>query len=221
MGKLNQLGITVGKGRKAEKIFDSLFEDFMKVKYLTPSEYISKYWNKYLFHEERNNSLNGAIFEYILATLCIRENIIPIYLSAKVAFVPNVIYDLMFYSTERGPICFSAKTSLRERYKQADLEAIALKYVHRKALCYLITLEENEAKSVKAKIKKGDIIGLDDVIVATSDEFNKLMFELKQFEFSEPPTVKVIESNQVITREKVLSLNTNYRDSINPIQKKN
>jgi hypothetical protein len=51
----------------------------------------------------------------------------------------------------RRPICISAKTSLRERYKQADFEAIALKYVHRKALSFLVTLEENEAKSVKAK----------------------------------------------------------------------
>lgn len=127
----------------------------------------------------------------------------PLYMSAKVAFVPNVIYDIMFYSTERGPICWSVKTSLRERYKQADLEAIALKYVHRKALSYLITLEINEARSVKAKIKSGDVIGLDDVIVATSEEFNQLIVELKEFKFSEPPTVKVIESNQIITEEKV------------------
>lgn len=113
----------------------------------------------------------------------------------------------MFYTSERGPICLSVKTSLRERYKQADLEAIALKYVHRKALSYLITLEENEAKSVKAKIKSGDIIGLDDVIVATAPEFDELIKKLKEFEFSEPPTVKVIESNQIITEEKVNALN--------------
>ena len=151
--------------------------------------------------------MNGKVFEYILATLCVRENILPIYMSAKVAFVPNVIYDLMFYTDERGPICWSVKTSLRERYKQADLEAIALKYVHRKALSYLITLETNEAKRIKHKIKGGDVIGIDDVIVATSDEFNELIQELKDFEFSNPPTVKVIESNQIITKEKVLSLN--------------
>ena len=92
------------------------------------------------------------IFEYILATLFVREGILPLYLSAKVAFVPNVIYDLMLFTSERGPICLSAKTSLRERYKQADLESIALKYVHRKALSFLLTLEENEAKSVKKKL---------------------------------------------------------------------
>ena len=203
MGKLNELSITVGNGKKAELVFDSLFPNFLEIKYDKPSEYIQKYWNAYLLRPERNNNLNGKLFEYILATLCIREGIIPIYMSAKVAFVPNVIYDLMFYTKERGPICWSVKTSLRERYKQADLESIALKHVHRKALSYLITLEENEAKSVKVKIKNGDVIGLDDVIVATSEEFDQLILELKDFEFSEPPIVKVIESNQIITKEKV------------------
>jgi len=126
-------------------------------------------------------------------------------MSAKVAFVPNVIYDLMLYTAERGPICLSAKTSLRERYKQADLEAIALKYVHRKALNYLLTLEEVEARNIKEKIKSGDVIGLDDVILATQPEFDTLISSLKNFELAEPPTVKVIESNHVITREKVAS----------------
>lgn len=86
------------------------------------------------------------------------------------------------------------------------MEAIALKYVHRKALSFLVTLEENEARSVKAKIKSGDVIGLDNVVVATSSEFNDLIKELKIFQFSEPPTVKVIESNQIITAEKVKNL---------------
>lgn len=203
MNQLNKLGITIGKDNKAEIVFDSLFPSFLDVKYDKPSDYISTYWEAFQKHPEGNNNLNGKIFEYILATLFVRENILPIYMSAKVAFVPNVIYDLMFYTTERGPICISAKTSLRERYKQADLEAIALKYVHRKALSYLVTLEVNEAKSVKAKIKSGDVIGLDNVVVATSNDFNDLIDELKTYQFSEPPTVKVIESNQIITADKV------------------
>lgn len=206
MSKLNQLGITVRKDGKASIIFDSLFLNFLDVKYDKPSEYISIYWEAYKKYPEVNKNLNGKVFEYILATLCVRENILPLYLNANVAFVPNIVYDLMFYTTERGPICISAKTSLRERYKQADLEAIALKYVHRKALCYLVTLDVSEAKKVKEKIKSGDVIGLDKVVVATSDEFNDLINELKQYKFSDPPTVKVIESNQVITKEKLLSL---------------
>lgn len=206
MSSLKHLGITIGDNNKAEEIFYTLFDDFLLVNYSKPSEYVSKYWQEYLKSPVRNNNLNGKVFEYILATLFIREQMLPLFMSAKVAFVPNVIYDLMFYTFERGPICISAKTSLRERYKQADLEAIALKYVHRKALAYLITLEPREAASVKAKIKSGDVIGLDDVIVANTDEFDTLIKDLKEYVFSDPPTVKVIESNQIITKEKVDSL---------------
>jgi len=180
MGKLNQLGITIGLSTKAEAFFDLLFPDFLQIRYNKPSEYISICWNAFINHPETNSNLNGKMFEYILATLFVRENILPLYLSAKVAFVPNVIYDLMLYTSERGPICLSAKTSLRERYKQADLESIALKYVHRKALSFLITLEVNEAKSVKAKIISGHVIGLDDVVVAKSNEFDELINELRK-----------------------------------------
>lgn len=203
---LKKLGIVLGDDTKAASVFDSLHPDFRQIKYGNPSEYVRIYWDLYNKNSETNNNLNGKIFEYILATLCVREGILPLYMSAKVAFVPNVIYDLMFYTAERGPICWSVKTSLRERYKQADLEAIALKYVHRKALNYLITLSNTEAQGVKAKIKTGDIIGLDNVIVATEPEFDVIISELKQFVFAEPPTVKVIESNQIVTLEKVALL---------------
>jgi hypothetical protein len=206
MQLLNQLGIAIGKGKKAANIFDNLFPSFLEVKYSTPSEYVNLYWDIYKKHISKNNNLNGRIFEYILATLFVREGIMPLYLSAKVAFVPNVIYDLMFYTSEYGPICLSAKTSLRERYKQADLEAIALKYVHRKSLCYLLTLEENEAKNVQAKIVSGDVIGLNKVIVASGKEFDNLVIELKSYNASEPPTVKVITSNQIITKEKLKNI---------------
>ncbi|AFL83518.1 hypothetical protein Belba_0871 [Belliella baltica DSM 15883] len=202
---LKELGIIIGSNTKAGMAFESLFPNFMEVEYSKPSEYVKTYWNKYQSLVDTNSNLNGKVFEYILATLCIRENILPIYISAKVAFVPNVIYDLMFYTSERGPVCWSVKTSLRERYKQADLESIALKYVHRKALSYLITLDEREARGVKEKIKTGDVIGLDDVIVATEPEFDKLVADLKTYQFEEPPLVKVIASSQVVTKDKVKS----------------
>jgi hypothetical protein len=203
---LKQLGIVIGSDTKAGAIFEQLFPDFLNISYQSPSDYVNICWHAYQKIPDKNSNLNGKIFEYILATLCVREGILPLYLSAKVAFVPNVIYDLMFYSAERGPICWSVKTSLRERYKQADLESIALKYVHRKALSYLITLEKNEANSVKQKIKTGDVIGLDDVVVATEPEFDVLVADLKNFKFETPPTVAVITSSQIVTAEKIAQL---------------
>lgn len=205
MSQLQQLGITFGEDKKAAALFTAMFPDIFLVKYKKPSEYVRICWEKYkeLSQLEKNNNINGRIFEYILATLFVREGMYPFYMSAKVAFVPNVVYDLMFYTSERGPICVSAKTSLRERYKQADLEAIALKYVHRKSLTFLLTLEVNEAKGVKAKIKSGEVIGLDDIIVATDSEFDGFINQIKGFQLSEPPTVKVIDSNFLVTAEKV------------------
>jgi SepF-like predicted cell division protein (DUF552 family) len=203
MSILKNLGITIGSDNKAGKVFESLHTNFLSMEYLKPSEYIQKYWDLYQKVPDMNSNLNGKVFEYILATLFIRENLLPFYLSAEVAFVPNVIYDIMFYTTERGPICISAKTSLRERYKQADLEAIALKYVHRKALSYLVTLEAKEAASVKSKIISGDVIGLDNVVVANAAEFDELIDSLKQYKLSMAGEVKIIKSNQMITKEKV------------------
>ena len=86
------------------------------------------------------------------------------------------------------------------------MEALALKYVHRKALSFLVTLEAKEAKGVQAKIKSGGVIGLDRVVLADTKEFDELIEELKSYKFSDPPTVKVIASNQIITKDKVKAL---------------
>lgn len=202
---LRELGIVSGKETRTGEIFENLFPDFMDLDYEKPSEYIEKLWNQYIgsVFFENNSNVNGKMFEYIIATLCIRENILPFYMGAKVAFVPNVNFDLIFYTKEKGPICLSIKTSLRERYKQADLEAIALKYVHRKAQSFLVTMDNDAAKNVKGKIKEGEVIGLESVILAFEEEMDSLILDLKSLELIEPPVLKVIESNLFVTEEKV------------------
>ncbi len=214
MGILQELNIVRGKNTLASNIFYKLFPSFLTIKYSSPSDYVSQYWDSYLKiqnqecgnNNQRKRGINGKIFEYIIATLLIRENIFPIFIEAKVAFVPNIKYDLMLYSTDGGPISLSAKTSFRERYKQADLEAISLKYVHRKSLSYLITLSEEDAISVNKKQKQGDVIGLDRAICATTPEFDKLISELKTYNLTEAPNINVITSSQIITKKNVSSL---------------
>jgi len=182
----------------------------MEVTYTKPSEYISIYWNAYLEkrdilldNEQQKRGVNGKIFEIIIATLLVREKVYPIYMNAKVAFVPNINYDLLLYSTDRGPICLSAKTSFRERYKQADLEAIAMKYVHRRSKCFLITLSETDANMVNAKQKIGDVIGLDVAVCATHNDFDDIIEEIKELNLVEAPKIKVITTNQVVTEDKI------------------
>lgn len=190
----------VSSNNKSSKIFEALFEetDFLHVNYNSPKEYVQMYWEKYRNTTETNNSLNGNIFEIIINTLLYREGLLPFYTQAKVAFVPNIVYDTLLYTPSR-PISLSLKTSLRERYKQADLEAIALKYVHRQAKCYLLTLDTSEANENKDKIRKGAIIGLDRIIDCNSEDINDLITELHSAEsdFCESHKIDIIKGNLV------------------------
>ena len=50
------------------------------------------------------------------------------------------------------------------------------------------------------------------MIVATNPKIDELVKDLKTFKFEEPPTVKVIESTQVVTIEKVKSVFANTQN---------
>ena len=180
---------------KSVKIFEKLMgeKSFMDIDYESPKDYINKYWNAYKNTNLGDNlSLNGNVFELIIYSLFFREGLLPFYTQAKVTYVPNIVFDAILYNRSQ-PISISLKTSLRERYKQADLEAIALKYVHRRAKCYLLTLESKEAEENKEKIRRGDIIGLDDIIDCNTDEINRLIEKLKQSHYEEAESQPAVE----------------------------
>lgn len=190
-------GIVKDANSKNLAIFDKVCPDFMNQPAGLASEYVLDIWRKYEALNINNANTNGAIFEYIIASLLIREQILPFYTQAKAAFVPNVIYDFLIYC-QNMPIAISAKTSLRERYKQADLEGIALKYVHRKAKSYLLTLSTREANTLKEKIKDGQIIGIDKIIDINTDDINELVAYIKTFKPQVAGSVQIISGNCVM-----------------------
>lgn len=103
--------------------------------------------------------------------------------------------SVLIYTKETGIIVLSIKTSLRERYKQADLEAIVLKQVHRRARTFLLTFDEHDG--INEKIRKGDVIGLERAINCCSPEFDGLIKELKQYSLIEAGRVEVVVGNLV------------------------
>lgn len=160
------------------------------------SEIVDVLWQKYVNANESNNSINGAVFEEIIGFVLTISGCMPFYMQAKVAYVPNVNYDFICYDEQNGPISLSAKTSLRERWKQADLEAVALKYVHRNARSYLVTLDSVAMKTRLNKI--ADCMGLNDFILATSPKFDELIEQLQNLNLSKAGVVEIIKSNTVI-----------------------
>lgn len=196
MGELVQQKIALNESAST-RLFEALIQGktFMTLEYKSPQDYIDKYWQA--LEKTGHSTLHGNVFEYIIYTLLFREDIRPFYTQAKVAFVPNVNFDALLYC-QSAPVSLSLKTSLRERYKQADLEAIALKYVHRRSKCYLLTMDSKEANVQKNKILSGDIIGLDEIIDCTSDDINKLIISLKATNFTQSTKVDIVQGNLVV-----------------------
>lgn len=167
----------------------------------SPHKFVANFWQKYEESVNRvsNNSLknrNGYFFELLIKFILCDNKIFPFYTQAKVAFVSNVNFDILLFTQEIGVIVLSIKTSLRERYKQADLEAIALKNAHRKSKTFLLTLSE-EYLSINKKIQNGDVIGLEKAINCKNIEFDKLIQELKQYTLIKSSKIEIVIGNLI------------------------
>jgi len=136
----------------------------------------------------------GAALELLFCILLIREGITPFYTQAELIFVPNARFDVLLYTTRRGVMTISLKTSLRERWKQADLEALAVKHVHRRSTGILASLpmdERNEAEvaNLEHKVSEGNVLGLDMMInLANQSDAELLLKTLKEAEPRKAPT---------------------------------
>lgn len=163
-----------------------------------PSQIVREIWEEYCDKYDSNNNLNGALFEELIGYVLTLSGCMPFYMQAKVAYVPNVNYDFICYDEQLGPVSLSAKTSLRERWKQADLEAVALKYVHRNALSYIITLDKTAVSTRLDKLS--ECMGLNDFILADSLRFDELISDLQGRHFSKAGTVTVVTSNTIVDK---------------------
>lgn len=182
---------------KAAKALRRIQPDIDSISYSKPSKYVRDMWTQ-VQKSRMSSNMNGVAFELILACVLIKEDLYPFYMGAEVQFVPNAKFDLMFYTHEVGPIVLSAKTSLRERYKQADLEALALRAVYRRSKTFLVTLNDQEARNVQAKIQSGDVTSLNSCIVATKPEFDNLIEELHSYKMIQAPRVPIVDKGRLV-----------------------
>ena len=155
---------------------------------VTGSEFVKSGYDWYRANYNTSASsmrgVNGKVFEGLILTALNQAGIFPVYYQATVERVPNVIYDILLYHPNR-PTILSCKVSLRERWKQADLEGFALRQVYRGARSILLTLSANEGRRVQRQIENSDVLGLDECIViqAKGDRFDSLIEELRLVEF--------------------------------------
>jgi hypothetical protein len=193
---LTEWGIVSNPKSKSAKQILKISPTLEHFSYDKPSNLVEQFWSKY--QKTAGKTVPGQVFELVISIVLIREGLIPFYRSAQVSFVPNVLFDFLLYTKNHGPLVLSAKTSLRERYKQADLEGQAIKAVYRRSKSHLITLDTKESEVVSRKIQMGNVLGLDSSIVATSKDFDKLIEDLKGLELMEAPTFPTLQSGTLI-----------------------
>tara|TARA_B100000900_G_scaffold269553_1_gene230187 strand:+ start:605 stop:1171 length:567 start_codon:yes stop_codon:yes gene_type:complete len=161
-------------------------KELKKHPYKQPSFFFNHFWKKYenfkekhksLKGKEINNSFNGQALEIILAYLFSREKIKIDKMDEILNDVKYVKPDFLITSKDKTKYFISAKVSIRERWKQADWEAIKYKEKYPNAKCFLIMNDNKEFNSIKSKIKDLD---LDDVLLANSKDINNLINLIKK-----------------------------------------
>lgn len=152
--------------------------------YALPHQFVHDLYDVYKADNRKApNNVSGTVFELAICETLIREGITPFYYQAKFTFAPIVDFDIVCYHPEH-PVVLSAKTSLRERYKQAAFEGYLLKGVYGAAQSYLLTLSD-EYEGVRRKIKDGSFVGLTDCLRADSPEYDELLERMKAIRFTE------------------------------------
>ena len=162
------------------------------------SKYVEFIWSKAEKDDRLTRDVRGKFFELVIASCLIKNEILPFFWQAQLEFVPLANFDLVVYTEERGPVVLSLKTSIRERYKQAEFEAQAMKDVHRRAKNFLVTMEKDEAVSLQAKIDSGVLSGIDGVVVANEKSFDELIELLKSLSIVDTPVFSAIKNPQKI-----------------------
>lgn len=159
---------------------------------LTPSEFVNLYWDLYKERYKGSNSMNGTMFENLIIIALGRAGIKNIYVQTELTYVPSAIFDVFLYHTE-GSYALSIKTTLRERWKQADLEALAIKQVHKDVKCYVVTLSVTEV----ARRRRNDSVyaGLDRFVLANTSEFDDLVAELLEKDFQVAGSEPIIKTD--------------------------
>ena len=180
---------------KAGRIYVLILSQILK--YTDAHSLIDAFYSQYKNEYPNNPSINGKIFEWLVCETLKKENIVPFYYQVEFELIPDTCFDIVLYQ-KKCPVVLSVKTSLRERYKQADLEAFALRQVYRNSKSFLITLSE-EWKSVQEKIDRVNLFALNQCLKADTLQYSEWLKSLKNQIFYPAKKVNPISKGVMIS----------------------
>jgi len=193
LDKVEEVGATGATKKILLSIQESYDEDSLE-----PHKNIAKCWSEVNL-QSPNNATRGSVFESLIGLVLLDFGCRPFFRQGQLQLVNNANFDFLLWAKPNSPITISAKTSLRERYKQADLESFAIKSVYRRSENFLVTLHSNELEVRLRKMKSGEeFSSLDQMIAADKPEFDNFVHDLAQKSFDVPQPFDPIKSGLLI-----------------------
>ena len=175
---------------KLKNIYQDFFidTDLERFEYDKPHYYFNYFWEQYQqFRDSQRgedgsasgkwNNLNGQAFGIIMGFLLDREGFQIVAMDEKFPRVDLVQPDFVLQHGHRYSF-LSIKTSSRERWKQADWEAIKFKRAYPKTKCFLILIKPEEVRTIKTKLH---LLDLDDVVSANSVDLDEMFVNMKAY----------------------------------------
>ena len=159
--------------------------DFKNYNPKEPFDYFQNFWSIYLKFKEEfknknnkeiNNTYNGMAFSIIMVNLIDFYKIQIEFMDEDIG-IPDVKPDIVIKSNGNFLIFLSLKTSLRERWKQADWEAIKFKEKFKDGICYLLSNNEKEVTNIKKK----DNLYIDKIFFTNKNDLNELVERILKY----------------------------------------
>jgi len=129
-----------------------------------PCDLVAKIYQKIRPKGKGSRNWNGYLLEALVVKF-LRTRVMEscIFTNRKLALIDDTTYDILLCATSndgqtQSPICLSVKTSLRERYKQAEREGLTAKQVHLGSFTALLTMDSKTTEKKGLKMRGLDMV---------------------------------------------------------------
>ena len=180
MEENNEFKKSLIKGKSINYVCES-YSELDNFQYSRPQDFVKNFWipfDKKRKSTKLNNVIPGNVFEIIMLWLFDREGI---KISSKGTTIHGVneVYDvkpdIVVDIGKSKKLIVSLKTSLRERWKQADWEAMHIKK-ELNAECIIMSNNKKELDNVRRKLVD---LNLDQAVYASSEELDRFFIRIK------------------------------------------
>lgn len=170
--------------------FEALYKEQLYDKFLSGSEVFNMIWEQRSWQDK----VSRKFFEELITEILTLSGLSPVLKNVVFTFLPNIVFSVVVYTEEIGPIVFYIEDRITPECKYLDFQSYFLRQTIRKSRSYLITLDSVRAKEWNKKISAGNLIGLDRVVNARSKDFDHLLFSLRELTYVTSVKVDLIKS---------------------------